>query len=43
MFLGWQTIPVDRDGMPCQRYTGWEASCFVFFFWIIYVGEVKRA
>ena len=43
MFLGWKTLYIDDDGMPVPHTTKWVAQCFVLFFWVIYVGEVKRA
>lgn len=42
MTIGWVTTPIDQDGIPADHYTGWKASCFVFLFWVVYVGEVKR-
>ena len=41
MFFGWRTLNIDKNGYPCENYTGYTASCFVLFFWVIYIGEVN--
>lgn len=41
MTIGFVTMPIDKDGNPADRYTGWKASCFVFLFWVVYVGKVE--
>jgi hypothetical protein len=40
MTIGFVTCPIDADGMPCDYHTGWKASCFVLFFWVVFVGKV---
>lgn len=40
MTIGFVTCPIDNDGNPCEYYTGWKASCFVFLFWVVFVGKV---
>ena len=41
IWFGWKMLPIDKTGMPTDRYTGWEASCFVLFTRVIFVGKVK--
>ena len=43
MWFGWETISIDDDGMPTEQKTDWEASCFVLFTYIIYVGKIEQA
>lgn len=43
MFLGWKWLPVDDAGMPVDYETQWVAECFILFFWVIYIGEVRSA
>ena len=42
MFLGFKTLPINQYGYPVEYATGYEASCFILFFHIIWVGEVKE-
>jgi len=42
MFLGWKELNIGEDGLPTQDFTGWVASCFILFTYIIYVGGVRE-
>ncbi len=42
MFLGWKELFIDIDGMPSETETRWKASCFILFWFVIYIGEVKE-
>jgi len=39
-FLGWKTLYIDLDGLPTMQKTEWRASCFVLFFWVVWIGDV---
>ena len=43
LWLGWKVVFIDKKGMPSPDPTSWEASVFVLFTHIIYIGEVREA
>ena len=41
IYFGWATHNIGEDGMPCEEFTGWVASCFVLFTHVIFIGKVR--
>jgi len=43
MWFGWRTLNIDKDGVPSQDKTQWQASCFILFTHVVYIGEVVES
>lgn len=37
--IGWVSLSVDEDGELTNEETGYVAECFIFLFWILWVGD----
>jgi hypothetical protein len=41
MWFGWKELNIDKEGFPTEYETGWRASCFILFAYVVYVGKIK--
>lgn len=43
MLFGWHTLNIDNEGLPTEEKTDFEADCFCFAFWVLWIDEIKKS